>query len=265
MAKVRIDARRIERRIERKHEPRIRRALQSGYIAAWEAYRDKRPVLPAISIAHEPILDELKAIYTEAFIETGVQTWRTIRRRAGIKQFQFVDMPEELRRGLQSFIDREAGRKITQMNRTTQDRIAQLVQRAIEEGTPLGPDVDSGRGVPLGQRILDIVPEDIMKLAGFDVRYRAHMIARTETHGASQAAALEAAEATGVVKGKEWVFADDRRVRDGENSPFDHTNVQPVGINEPFLVSGELLDYPGDPAGSAGNVINCRCQVTFIV
>jgi uncharacterized protein with gpF-like domain len=32
-------------------------------------------------------------------------------------------------------------------------------------------------------------------------------------------------------------------------------------IDEPFDVGGEQLMYPGDPAGSPGNTINCRCTV----
>ena len=31
--------------------------------------------------------------------------------------------------------------------------------------------------------------------------------------------------------------------------------------SDPFLVGGEQLLYPGDPAGSSENVINCRCSV----
>ena len=30
-------------------------------------------------------------------------------------------------------------------------------------------------------------------------------------------------------------------------------------MDEPFEVDGEQLMYPGDPAGSAGNIINCQC------
>jgi hypothetical protein len=37
-----------------------------------------------------------------------------------------------------------------------------------------------------------------------------------------------------------------------------------VGKDEPFIVMGEQLDYPGDPVGSAGNVINCRCTQIYI-
>jgi len=54
---------------------------------------------------------------------------------------------------------------------------------------------------------------------------------------------------------KEWIATLDSRVR------IEHieANGQVVDMNEKFNVGGELLSYPGDSAGSAWNVINCRC------
>ena len=51
----------------------------------------------------------------------------------------------------------------------------------------------------------------------------------------------------------------DSKVRD------DHAEAdgQEVGMDEAFDVGGEQLMYPGDPAGSAGNTINCRCTVIY--
>ena len=35
-------------------------------------------------------------------------------------------------------------------------------------------------------------------------------------------------------------------------------------IGDTFDVDGEQLAYPGDPSGSAGNVINCRCTIAIL-
>lgn len=40
---------------------------------------------------------------------------------------------------------------------------------------------------------------------------------------------------------------------------------QAVDGDQPFTVGGEQLRYPGDPLGSPGNVINCRCHAPFKV
>ena len=33
----------------------------------------------------------------------------------------------------------------------------------------------------------------------------------------------------------------------------------PIALDAAFIVDGEALQYPGDPNGSSGNVINCLC------
>lgn len=60
---------------------------------------------------------------------------------------------------------------------------------------------------------------------------------------------------------KQWVATIDARTRP------DHlaAHGQEVGIDEPFIVGGEQLDHPGDPAGSAAEVINCRCRVVTVL
>ena len=54
---------------------------------------------------------------------------------------------------------------------------------------------------------------------------------------------------------KQWIASLDDRTRNAHAQ----VNGQVVNMNEKFVVMGELLAHPGDSAGSAGNVINCRC------
>jgi len=64
---------------------------------------------------------------------------------------------------------------------------------------------------------------------------------------------------------KEWETMGDSKVR---IKPFNHqaANGQQVGITEPFIVSGQLLKYPGDMSlgASIGNVVNCRCLSVYL-
>jgi hypothetical protein len=60
---------------------------------------------------------------------------------------------------------------------------------------------------------------------------------------------------------KEWVAILDRRTREAHV----RADGQRVPVNEPFQVGGELLQFPRDPRGSAGNVINCRCVAVYNV
>jgi len=63
------------------------------------------------------------------------------------------------------------------------------------------------------------------------------------------------------VQEKEWLSTMDDRVRDAHAN----ANGQVVKINQSFSVGGEQLRYPGDPMGSAGNTISCRCTVLPVI
>jgi len=55
---------------------------------------------------------------------------------------------------------------------------------------------------------------------------------------------------------------------ESERSREDHREIdgQTVGLHERFILpDGEELYYPGDPAGSAGAIINCRCVAVHLV
>lgn len=90
-------------------------------------------------------------------------------------------------------------------------------------------------------------------------RSRAATIARTELHTAASNASRTAAQATGLDMVKEWGSAEDRRVRP------DHAtaNGQEVEMDAPFIVGEDELLYPGDPAGSPEQIINCRCTAFY--
>jgi uncharacterized protein with gpF-like domain len=143
-------------------------------------------------------------------------------------------------------------RRITQVAETTRAQIVAAVARGYAEG--LGQD-----GV--GHYVRSIVSDM--------ATWRANMIARTETHGAANFGAQEAAKETGLPLMKEWISAEDERTReDHVTAGNEYTiggSIGPIPQNEPFIVGGEALQYPGDPAGSAGNAINCRCSVGWIV
>lgn len=90
---------------------------------------------------------------------------------------------------------------------------------------------------------------------------RARVIARTESHGARNVAAVatlqrfEAAYAPPGVMRKQWQATEDERTR----HTHDEADGQTVGFADPFTVGGFSLAFPGDPAGPPQEVINCRC------
>lgn len=95
---------------------------------------------------------------------------------------------------------------------------------------------------------------------------RALTIARTETHTVAVKAVDESVKATKTKFMREWSSTKDDRTRvEDKYSKFDHVRAdgETVGQDEPFVRTGEKLDYPGDSKGSPGNVIACRCVVLY--
>ena len=73
--------------------------------------------------------------------------------------------------------------------------------------------------------------------------------------GVDLAQAIAAEQGRQVMYAKTWVATIDNVVRDAHADADGQT----VRNNEYFIVGGEQLFYPKDPAGSPGNTINCRC------
>lgn len=86
---------------------------------------------------------------------------------------------------------------------------------------------------------------------------RAKTVAVTEVHRAySMGGFALASRFSGT---KTWISKDDSATRSGHRRAEGQT----VAVMQPFIVSGEALMFPGDPAGSASNVVNCRCKARF--
>jgi len=128
------------------------------------------------------------------------------------------------------------------------DTTKQKIKDTLKKGIKLGK-TEAGIGKDLARYFNNIAPN------------RAKTIARTETAKTANFTQKEAWKQTGIVKKKRWSAALDERTR----TPHRNANGQIVGIDEQFSVDGEGLDYPGDFAGSPGNIINCRCTMIPIM
>lgn len=91
---------------------------------------------------------------------------------------------------------------------------------------------------------------------------RAKVIARTETNRAWNAGQLAAAQYYEPPSTR-WVKVWDTDVDSRERPAHRRAEGQVRSLSDTFQVGGEDLRFPGDPAGSPANVINCRCQMTI--
>lgn len=143
---------------------------------------------------------------------------------------------------VKQFIGTWTAEKVTQISSTTREQITRLIHAGELDG--------------LGTReIAKTITERIPSISNV----RANTIARTETHSAAGYANESAAEATGLNLKKEWVAFKDGRERESHAE----ADGQVVNRDENFEVDGESLQYAGDPSGSAGNIINCRCVILY--
>ena len=178
----------------------------------------------------------------DTYLETGNAFARPIYEKAHTRGIVTKDF-ENFQALIEAFIASAGAEKIKDISSTTKIQI----QRVIRSGT------QDGLSVP---EIAANLRAKAPLLSGF----RAALIARTETHTSSQWAQVTAIRDTGLQLRKEWVSAADERTRSNHRD----ANRQTVGMDESFTVGGEQLEFPGDPAGSAGNVINCRCVLNFV-
>lgn len=138
------------------------------------------------------------------------------------------------------FLKAQAQRFATEVNATTWDDL----KASLAEGNDAGESL-----VSLAARM-----EQVM---GDRIASSAETIARTEVLPAYNKGSHDAWEQSGVVSRKQWLAAIDNRTRDAHAEAHGQT----VGLDEAFQVGGESLMFPGDPNGSADNVINCRCTM----
>ena len=125
------------------------------------------------------------------------------------------------------------------VNKTTGDALRATLNEGVAQGEDLG-------------QIRDRISEVYDQAQDF----RAETIARTEVGAAQNFGRTAEMENQGVKK-RVWIaiFSNTR-------DAHAEADGQVVAIDEPFQVGGESLDYPGDPAGSAENTINCQCSVS---
>lgn len=141
------------------------------------------------------------------------------------------------------WINYEAAEHVVMINNTTRKLLKTQLKKGIKEGLTYEE---------LGKKMDGMVPPLYAR--------RSLTIAKTETHLLYNKTVKESVKSLKVpVKTRSWFAAGDERTRIEHASADGET----VGMNEPFTMTGESLDYPGDPAGSAWNVIQCRCAVLY--
>lgn len=156
---------------------------------------------------------------------------------------------------VRSYAERRSGQAIRTITSTSSKTIRRIVGEwvatAIEDG-----DTNNSLSKFINAEFEELTPAMSTR------------IARTEVAMASNNGALEAVRSLQIPNMvKEWVTANDDRVREGDHGGADHMAMNGVetGIDEKFTVPPDAqMDGPGDPSvGDASQVVNCRCVLVY--
>lgn len=165
---------------------------------------------------------------------------------------EFLKLPPDLRAQVLGLLDIDGqAASFQERIKGVGPKVAARLEDALREGINRGESISK-----LADRV-----DECFRYG----RSNAETIARTETHGAAESTgfdtATQAAVAAGMALTKRWLATHDARTREDHAAAEDDN--QEVPIDEPFIVGGDELMYPGDPDGSAEQVVNCRCTAIY--
>lgn len=163
----------------------------------------------------------------------------------------------------QTYVATQSDSSSNQIVSTTQKKLNQAYGAAL--ASYLIPDEDSDPNITIDR---DAVAADAIDNFSSDADSRSAIIATTETQAAAETGKintvssvvdpLAASEAE-----KSWATIMDGRERPSHAA----ANGQVQSLTSPFIVQGELLNYPSDNSlgASASNIIKCRCSAQYII
>ena len=225
----------------------IRKQLADA-MAGYSDPNSLQVVVDNFHIDQEFIRDAYRDIYAQTGLDFAEFNYNQFRKsRAGA--YEKKDINDDVRRSvwlakLLEYVDNDLGSELSDVTKGLYNGIQKNAQKAIRLAA------QEGWGAERTAR-------EIMKLQGQMDKYKAMRIARTEVMRASNEGAMEGVAEFDIQLKKVWLSTSDGREREW------HIGIDPVDMNDKFEVNGIKMDYPGDPAGGAENVINCRCAVAF--
>lgn len=232
-------------RLTKKFRPKVEKALREQIKIFTDAWSEAQYITPAI-IPPEIIEKSLKEVHITGGVNGAKLAKSSIKaqiKSTEVERWTWV-INEYLRtNGLLNLS--------IEITNTLRKQIIKVLQKSVEEGWGIEETVRQ------------------LNTAKFP-KWMATRIVRTELAKATNTGAYVGAMDAGIELEKMWISATDSRTRFIPRNKYDHLHMDGkiVGMDDGFVVPSlenvESLLYPGDPKGSAGNLINCRCTVAFV-
>lgn len=156
---------------------------------------------------------------------------------------------DEVRRLFQAWVDSYGLELCVDINKTTKKKLRKVLAEAVDEGDSIAEQK---------KKLIDACEE----MFEDDKKYRAVLIARTESCTTMNAGSTMLYQSEGIER-KEWVATLDDRTRDA-HLMMDGV-VIPMGdkfeVPATSQSEGAWMEYAGDPTAPASQTCNCRCTV----
>jgi len=207
-----------------------------------ESLRQRVPYL----LNSTPMSDYIGDLWTNTGGLFAAQTERKIRTmKSGKPEMELKDEYDEIWNEYFRIYSNERSRKILGGLMNTQttainDCIEEVIAKANEEGLSI-------------YNTQKLIRSELEKKMTIINHYHAEQIARTEVIGASNKGSFDAAYKTELVRSKAWRTSGLPGVRD---SHLFYESLGDVSMDYEYAPG---LKHPGDPNGSADEIINCRC------
>lgn len=233
----------FQRRKEAQWAAPIYKAIRKQVAEFLAVYKERPQSIVIINPA--PLHKVLSALYQDTGTSWGRTTHAYIRTEIAEKARPVIGLSEFLRAAMQKYFEIDLLNDVQRIDDVTRENILIALQRAVDEGLSLDETVQ-------------LIDETAIP------RWRARLIARTETVTAANQGAAFAASRTSIKLNKTWISVQDARTRP------HHRDMHLVEVpeNENFIVAGNPMKQPGD-RGIQGNrtpaseICNCRCVVGY--
>jgi len=225
----------------------------------------------------EQVIRRLHEALLQDSLRLSVNGGVTLKQRVTLEQilFDVVEAERELeqigRRAMAAAIERRGSRVLALLGadfdfNLKDPRIAEFLSAQVfkfKRGTTESMREEIRQALLAGERLgegITQIADRINAVFHNAQQVRSLRIAQTEMVGAANFGQLEGMAQSGVVRGKQWLSARDGHVRESHQQLDRSTDPAQGGTPVHLMESFENgLMYPGDQAGTAEEVVNCRC------
>lgn len=226
--------------------PIIKKALddQTGAVADFvnEDTFDNIELYIQFLVQQKPLYSGLEQIYTKVGVSAATFSYDWIRNSVPKNKKDFIIdfFNAEWYEEMVNYFRLIGGTKVTGIDETTAEKVRNLLANIL--------------GQNLSRREQAKIFEETLNDPAFN-RARSLVIARTESTTAANFGINMGAESSDYEVQKFWINTKDKRTR---RSHLLMTQDR-IAINQPFIVGGIPMMYPGEVGAPAAEVVNCRC------